>query len=145
MPEPFVISSQQFKSSGKPSVKCNVKRVYIYKALTSKSIEVISWLNSREYQIKSFIVLLYFTETSNEFARPISASLRLWATQFSKKCWNDGESFATLCPIWTAQDLNLRPPAPKTNALPFDQLAGFANFLIQSGKIYYSSIPSLRV
>ena len=31
---------------------------------------------------------------------------------------------ATLCPIWPARDLNLKPPAPETNALPLDQLAG---------------------
>ena len=29
-----------------------------------------------------------------------------------------------LCPIWLARDMNLRPPAPETNALPIDQLAG---------------------
>ena len=28
------------------------------------------------------------------------------------------------CPIWPARDLNLRPPAPETKALPLDQLAG---------------------
>ena len=47
------------------------------------------------------------------------------ATQLlSKKCRSDGEPLATLCPIWPARDLNLRPPAPETNALPLDQLAG---------------------
>ena len=45
------------------------------------------------------------------------------ATQLlSKKCRNGGEPLATLCPIWPARDLNLRPPAPETNALPLDQL-----------------------
>ena len=47
------------------------------------------------------------------------------ATQLlSKKCRSGGEPLATLCPIWPARDLNLRPPAPETNALPLDQLAG---------------------
>ena len=31
------------------------------------------------------------------------------------------ESLATLCLIWLAWDLNLRPPAPETNALLLDQ------------------------
>ena len=49
------------------------------------------------------------------------------ATQLlSKKCHSGGEPLATLCPTWTAQDLNLRPPAPETNALPLDQLASHA-------------------
>ena len=52
------------------------------------------------------------------------------ATQLlSKKCRSGGEPLATLCLIWPARDLNLRPPAPETNALPLDQLAGkVANF-----------------
>ena len=29
-----------------------------------------------------------------------------------------------MCPIWPVRDLNLRPPAPETNALPLNQLAG---------------------
>ena len=49
------------------------------------------------------------------------------ATQLlSKKCRSGGEPLATLCPIWPAQDLNLRPPSPETNALPLDQLAGLS-------------------
>ena len=45
------------------------------------------------------------------------------ATQlFSKKCRSGGKPLATLCPIWPVRDLNLRPPAPETNALPLDQL-----------------------
>ena len=41
------------------------------------------------------------------------------ATQLlSKKCRSGGEPLATLCPIWPARDLNFRPPAPETNALP---------------------------
>ena len=48
------------------------------------------------------------------------------ATQLlSKKCRSGGEPLATLCLIWPARDVNLRPPAPETNALPLDQLAGW--------------------
>ena len=51
------------------------------------------------------------------------------ATQLlSKKCCSGGEPLATLCPIWPARDLNLRPPASETNALPLDQLAGLVTF-----------------
>ena len=47
------------------------------------------------------------------------------ATQLlSKKYRSGGEPLATLSPIWPARDLKLRPPAPETNALPLDQLAG---------------------
>ena len=42
----------------------------------------------------------------------------------SKKCCSGGELLATLCPIWLGRDLNLRPLAPETNALPLDLLAG---------------------
>ena len=42
-----------------------------------------------------------------------------------KKCHNGGEPLATLCPIWPVRELNLRPPAPETNALPLDQLSLF--------------------
>ena len=53
---------------------------------------------------------------------------RHWArrTQLHlKKCHSGGELLATLCPIWPAQNLNLRPPAPETNALPLNQLPGY--------------------
>ena len=51
------------------------------------------------------------------------------ATQLlSKKYRSGGEPLATLCPIWPVRDLNLRPPAPETNALPLDQLATFTNY-----------------
>ena len=42
----------------------------------------------------------------------------------SKKCRSGGKPLATLCSIWPALDLNLRPSAPETNALPLNQLAG---------------------
>ena len=55
-------------------------------------------------------------------------SLRLWATQLlSKKCRSGSEPLATLCPICEVLDLNLRPLAPETNALPLDQLTGQLN------------------
>ena len=60
----------------------------------------------------------------NEFALPISAAWA-WATQlFSKKCCSSGEPLPAKYLIWPAQDLNLRLPAPKTSALPLDQVAG---------------------
>ena len=34
----------------------------------------------------------------------------------SKKYCRDGELLARLCPIWSALDLNLRPPTPKMNS-----------------------------
>ena len=47
------------------------------------------------------------------------------ATQLpSKKYRSVGKPLATLCPICPARDSNLRPPAPETNALPLDRLAG---------------------
>ena len=62
------------------------------------------------------------------FSGPIYASLRLRATQiFSKKCRSGGEPLTTLCLIIPVRDLNLRPPAPETTALPLDQLAGSLN------------------
>ena len=52
-----------------------------------------------------------------------------WATQLRlKKCRSCGETLATLCPIWRARDLHLRPPAPDTNALPLDQ--NCENFIV---------------
>ena len=68
------------------------------------------------------LCLLQYTETCNEFAGPISA---LWSPgnsaffeEMSQRC----EPLATLYSIWLAQDLNLWPPAPETNALLHDQL-----------------------
>ena len=51
------------------------------------------------------------------------------ATQLlSKKCCSGGKPLATLCPIWSTQNLNPRPPAPETNALPLDQLYNFNHY-----------------
>ena len=49
-------------------------------------------------QIQSNLTLYsqYYAEACNEFAGPISAPLRLWATQLlSKKCRSGGEPLAT--------------------------------------------------
>ena len=55
-------------------------------------------------------------KADNEFARPISASLRLWTTELLlKKCRCNDEPLVTLCPIQPAQDLNLRLPPSETN------------------------------
>ena len=47
------------------------------------------------------------------------------ATQLLSKKYRSGiEPLATQCSIRPARDLNLGPPAPETNALPLDQMAG---------------------
>ena len=61
-----------------------------------------------------------------------TGSVRNWLTD-RRRFWNlpvekiltgsISKPLATLCPIWPARDLILRPPAPETNALPLDQLA----------------------
>ena len=44
------------------------------------------------------------------------------ATQFlSKKCRSGDGPLATLYPISSARNLNVRPPAPEANPLPLDQ------------------------
>ena len=48
-----------------------------------------------------------------------------WATQFLlKNSRKGGEPLAILCPIWSARELNLKPPASENNLLPLEQLAG---------------------
>ena len=76
--------------------------------------------------IKSNLSLysLFYAEACNEFAEPFSASMRPGNTAPSKECRSGGEPLATQCPTGPAQDLNLKPPAPETNALSLDQLAG---------------------
>ena len=45
------------------------------------------------------------------------------ATQpLSKNFRSGGEPLATMCPIWTTQDLSLSPPAPETSALPLNEM-----------------------
>ena len=76
-------------------------------------------LFSKESSKLNLSYFLYYTEVSNEFAGPISASLPLGDTNRFEKML---QLLATLCPIWPARDLNLRPSAPEKNALPLDQV-----------------------
>ena len=71
--------------------------------------------------------LLYYAEACNEFAGPISASLRLLATQlFSKKYRSGGEPLTTLRPIWPARDSTSRPRDERVTARPTHKLQSFA-------------------
>ena len=72
---------------------------------------------SKDYfdnQIKSFIILVALRPKS--VTSLLGTSPRHSAGQRgfddSKKCCNGGEPLATLCRIWLARDLKLRPPAP---------------------------------
>ena len=67
------------------------------------------------------LYLLNYTEVCNEFAGPISDQCTQETQLHMKK---RGEPLTTLCPISSARDMSLKPPAPETNALPLDQLAG---------------------
>ena len=78
-------------------------------------------------QIKSNLLLqsLYYAEACNEFARPISASLRPGDTatpdeEMSQRWQAVGNTVSDL----TGPRFKLRPPVPETNALPLDQLPG---------------------
>ena len=44
-----------------------------------------------------------------------------WATQLHQRTVAAVASRCNSCPIWPAQNLNIRPPAPKTNELSRDQ------------------------
>ena len=79
---------------------------------------------------------LYYAKAYNELAVPFSVTLRLRKHCLSKKCRNGGKLLTTLCPIWPSRDLNLTPPAPETNKLPLDQLAG--NFLELDEKFFWN-------
>ena len=67
----------------------------------------------------------------------------------SKKCCSGGEPLATLSPIWLVRDLNLRPPAPETNALPLDQQAVFIRpavlFKASNKFVVYNCTPYIFV
>ena len=78
------------------------------------------------FQIKSFVILAVLRRS---VLRVGGAHLRVIApvdstASFKKILHSSSEPMAKLCPIWPALDLNLRPPAQETNALPLDQLAG---------------------
>ena len=67
------------------------------------------------------------------------------ATQLlSKKCRSGGKPLATLCPIWSARHLNLRPPAPETTALPCDQLASRFQKLVSSTVHFFGKTKILN-
>ena len=84
-------------------------------------------------QIKSFIILTVIRRSVLQVGE---AHLRIIAPgQLSLFRINVAAMASRLqhwCPIWPARDLNLRPPASETNALPLDQLASgkFLIFLI---------------
>ena len=60
------------------------------------------------------------------FAGPISTLLRTGHGASFEEMLQRWRPLATLCPILPARDLNLRPPAPKTNALPADRVASWS-------------------
>ena len=89
------------------------------------------------------LYLLNYAKACNELARPISASLHLRAIQLlSKKCRSGGEPLTILFdfPICLARDLNLRPPALQTNALPQDQLVIFHKNTTKEAKSLNTSV-----
>ena len=76
------------------------------------------------FKIKSFIIHVVLRQSSQRVLwgpspRPCTPSTQL----LSKKCRSGGKLLATLCPIWPARDLNLRPPVLEANALLLCQLA----------------------
>ena len=99
---------------------------------------VIEWLSQEPLYYPSFLTLTHQTGKLNQIFNATvlvvlrRSMLRVCGAHFrvialgqqplSKKCRSGGESLATLCPIWSAWDLNLKLPAPETNALPLDQL-----------------------
>ena len=87
--------------------------------------EVIVALWYDRSQIKSSIMLACTTtKRVTSLWGPFPCHLALAIQPLWKKCSSSGEPFAILCPICLALDLNLRLPAPETNALPLDQQAG---------------------
>ena len=62
-------------------------------------------------------------------------------TCFRKNVKARWRAVATLCSIWAARDLNLRPLAPETNALPLDQQVGPCNFSIKNPLLFYNGHP----
>ena len=84
--------------------------------------------------IKSNLLLypLYYTEELTSLRGPFLRHSARAKQLLLKKCSNSGEPLATLRPIRPAQNLNFRPPAPQTSALPLDQQAGLIT--INTGK-----------
>ena len=73
----------------------------------------------------------YMMDLRGPFPRQCVRATQLLLKQFR----SGGEQLATLCSIWMACDLNLRPPAPEANALPQNQLAGFS-YILQSNPFW---------
>ena len=78
------------------------------------------------------IFSLYYAETCNEFAVPISvrvnALLRPGDTVPLEEMSQRWRAVFNTVSDLTGQDLNFRPPAPATNALPVGHLIGFRQF-----------------
>ena len=86
--------------------------------------------------VKSFIIVAVLTPKRVSSLRDSFPSHCARTTQLlSKECCSGGKPLATLyVRFWPTWDLNLRPPAPETNTLPLDQLAGLKRYL---SKKYY--------
>ena len=65
---------------------------------------------------------LYYAEACSELAGSISASLRPGNTAPFKEMLQRWRAVGNTVSDMTGRVLNLRPPAPKTNALPLDQV-----------------------
>ena len=107
---------------------------------TGKTVEIpvktlfFSFGDHISFQIKQqhFLRLFWISHYENSVMLELAPGPHLTlgapgarATQLLlNNCHNGGEPLATLCLIWSAGDLNRRPPAPETNVLPLDQLVG---------------------
>ena len=69
-------------------------------------------------QIKSLLYSLCYAKACYELVGPISASLRSGNTAPSQEISQQLRAVGKTVSNLTARDLNLRPPAPETNALP---------------------------
>ena len=106
------------------------------KAKTKKCPRYFSWiiisvvyLFNVEYLMRSYYTRCITQKRVMGWRGPSPRDCARATQLFSKKCRSGGELLAKLCPIWPAQDLNLRPPAPETNALPLDQLLWIVHYL----------------
>ena len=96
--------------------------------MSKKLIGIIAWrinlISWKSNLIKSFFILAvlrqikHVTSLQDPSSRHYARAIHLP----SKKYHSGGdEPSATLRPIWPARNLNLKPSAPKTDALPLDQ------------------------
>ena len=93
------------------------KNIFCLSKIMRNDLSLIIKLNLSLYS-------LYYAEACIELTGPISASLRPGNTAFLEEMSQQWRAVGSSVSDWKTQDLNLRPPAPKTNALLFDQLAG---------------------